>query len=77
MADKQPVTDGGRTIVMGLLFLTMLMEAVYTGSLNTVRLAVISARIWHGVSGSNYDDGSHCPRLPGDDKQRGPRAECV
>jgi hypothetical protein len=39
--DKQPVTDGGRTIVLGLLFLTMLMQAVYTGSLNTVRDAVM------------------------------------
>lgn len=41
VADKQPVTDGGRTIVLGMLFLTMLMQAVYTGSLNTVRDAVM------------------------------------
>ena len=34
VADKQPATDGGRTIVLGMLFLTLLMQTVYTGSLN-------------------------------------------
>jgi hypothetical protein len=42
VADKQPVTDGGRTLTMGLLFLTMLLQAVYTGSLNTVSMTLFA-----------------------------------
>ena len=34
VADKQPTTDGGRSITLGMLFLTLMMQAVYTGSLN-------------------------------------------
>ena len=34
--DKQPVTDGGRTIVLGMLFLTLMMQTCYTGSLNSM-----------------------------------------
>ena len=64
VADKQPVTDGGRTIVMGLLFLTMLMQAVYTGSLNTILMtkptvtAVTSKSDFIFKNSSNYQDSN-------------------
>ena len=50
VADKQPVTDGGRTIVLGMLFLTMLMQAVYTGSLNTILMTVPMVKSVSGKS---------------------------
>ena len=36
VADKMPVTNGGRTIVLGMLFLTLMMQTCYTGSLNSM-----------------------------------------
>ena len=64
VADKQPVTDGGRTIVMGLLFLTMLMQAAYTGSLNTILMtkplvtSVNSKSDFMFKNSSNYNEAN-------------------
>ena len=38
VADKQPVTHGGRTIVLAQLFMTMILQAVFTGNLNNILL---------------------------------------
>ena len=38
VADKQPVTHGGRTIVLAQLFFTLILQAVFTGNLNNILL---------------------------------------
>jgi len=37
-ADAQPVTHGGRVIVLAQLFLTVILQAVFTGNLNNILL---------------------------------------
>jgi hypothetical protein len=50
VADKQPTTNGGRSIVLGMLFLTLMMQAVYTGSLNAFLMSAPMAPLVHSKS---------------------------
>jgi len=38
VSDKQPITHGGRTIVLSQLFLALILQAVLTGNLNNILL---------------------------------------
>jgi hypothetical protein len=38
VADKQPMTHGGRTIILAQLFLAAILQAIFTGNLNNILL---------------------------------------
>jgi|NorSeaMetagenome_1021524.scaffolds.fasta_scaffold42806_2 hypothetical protein len=59
VADKQPTTDGGRTIVLGMLFLTLLMQTVYTGSLNAKLMTAPMVTQLSSKSDFVFENSSH------------------
>lgn len=58
VADKQPITNGGRTIVLGLLFLSLLMQCVYTGSLNAMMMAGPTEYVVEGAADFIFKNSS-------------------
>ena len=41
VSDKQPITHGGRTVVLAQLFLALILQAVFTGNLNNILLSQV------------------------------------